>query len=116
MLAKKTLERFGYRVLVAADGVEALALYIRHQDDISLVLTDMAMPRMDGPALIVALNDINPQVRIIGSSGLTSAEALGESLGGAVAEFVRKPYTTAVLLETLRRALNNAHATTSPSG
>ena len=69
-VAKRMLEQFGYRTLLATHGAEAVALYAQHRADIAVVLTDMAMPVMDGPSLVVALKSIDPGVRIIGTSGL----------------------------------------------
>ena len=64
-LVQQMLKRFGYRVLLATNGVEAVSLYARRQKEIDLVITDMVMPIMDGPATIIALKAINPNVKII---------------------------------------------------
>src|SRR6185369_692958 len=70
-ITKATLEAYGYRVLTASDGTEAIALYAQNKDLIQVVLTDMMMPYLDGAATIRALQKIDPQVRIIASSGLS---------------------------------------------
>ena len=104
-IAKRTLEAFGYRVLLAGDGAEAIALYGQHQADIAVVLTDMMMPVMDGPATIQALVRLNPQVRIIAASGLaTDARSAGPA-GARVMLFLPKPYTAETLLQAIRTAL-----------
>ncbi len=105
-IAQRTLERYGYRVVLAANGAEAVAVYARQQADVAVVLTDMAMPIMDGPALIVALRSINPEVKIIGSSGLASNGGVARAIGAGVPQFVPKPYTARVLLTTLRKAID----------
>jgi PAS domain S-box-containing protein len=105
-VARQILERFGYRVLLACQGEEAVALYVRRQEEIAVVLTDMAMPVMDGPALIIALKSLNPQVRIIGSSGHTSPGGMANLAGVGVAHFVPKPYPAELLLKTVHGALN----------
>jgi CheY-like chemotaxis protein len=107
-IARRTLERFGYRVLLAANGVEALSVYAKHRRDIAVVLTDMAMPVMDGAALILALLRIDPGVRIIGSSGLASNDGLGDVVDGPVRHFISKPYTVDTLLQTLHRSLGKS--------
>lgn len=107
-IAKGTLERFGYRVLLAANGAEAIALYAQNSSDISVVLTDMAMPVMDGPATILALTSINPDVKIIGSSGLVTENALAKAMHAGVHRFVPKPYTAETLLRTLHTVLHEA--------
>lgn len=108
-IARRTLERYGYRVVLAANGAEAVAVYARQHADVAVVLTDMAMPIMDGPALIVALRAMNPAVKIIGSSGLTSHRGVSRALGAGVAEFVPKPYTARVLLTALRKTIDGEH-------
>ncbi len=104
-VARRSLERFGYKVLTASNGAEALAVYVRRQPEIAVVITDMAMPIMDGPALIIALKSINPQVRIIGSSGLASNDGVTKSLGAGVQHFIPKPYTAEAMLNTLDQLL-----------
>ncbi len=104
-VAKSTLERFGYRVVVARNGAEAVSIYAKRGPEIEAVLTDMAMPIMDGPALAVALTAINPGVKIIGSSGLGSNVSLSTATGAGVREFVKKPYTAEILLHTLARVV-----------
>ena len=60
-ITRGTLETFGYTVLTASDGTEALALYADKKNEIAVVLTDMVMPFMDGPATIRALQRMNPR-------------------------------------------------------
>jgi CheY-like chemotaxis protein len=104
-VAHDLLERFGYRVLLASNGAEALGLYAQHREQISVVLTDMAMPIMDGPSTIIALKAMNPKVNIIGSSGLASNGGVAKAVGAGVKHFVPKPYTAETLLKVLAEAL-----------
>jgi PAS domain S-box-containing protein len=104
-VAQKTLERFGYRVLVAANGAEAVALYAQYRDQVAAVLTDMAMPVMDGPSMIIALKSLNPKVKIVGSSGLAANGGVAKAMGAGVQHFVPKPYTAEGVLKTLAEAL-----------
>lgn len=104
-ITKGTLEAYGYHVITAADGTEAVALYAQHKDQIRVVLTDVMMPYMDGPLTIRALQKLNPQVKIIASSGLADGARLGE-VNGAVKRFLPKPYTADKLLGTLRDLLS----------
>ena len=105
-VTRQTLNAFGYRVITAADGAEAVALYAQNRNDINLVLTDMMMPVMDGPATIRALMRINPAARIIAASGLHANASLAKASGVGVKHFLIKPYTAGTLLKTLRLVLD----------
>jgi DNA-binding NtrC family response regulator len=69
------------------------------------VITDMMMPQMDGPALIAALRELDPQLRIIASSGLGTDTQMHEASGRGASHFLAKPFTARVLLDTVRSAL-----------
>ena len=101
----QTLESFGYRVLPAADGVEASTLYAARKTEIDIVLTDMMMPVMDGPATIQVLMRFNPQVRIIAASGLAAKDMVAKATSLGVKHFIPKPYSAETLLKTLGAAL-----------
>jgi nitrogen fixation negative regulator NifL len=105
-LAQKVLTRFGYRVLLAADGAEAVSLYAPRQNEIDVVITDMAMPIMDGPATIVALKAINSAVRIVSSSGLTSDGGTAMAKNAGIQHFIPKPYTAETMLNKLHEVLH----------
>ena len=107
-ITRGTLETFGYQVLTASDGTEAVGLYAQRRNDIAVVLTDMLMPFMDGAATIRALRKMNPTVRIIAASGLTAGpRSTTPSLEG-VKIFLNKPYTAEKLLKALAEALKSA--------
>ncbi len=100
-ITKTSLEAYNYKVITACDGIEAIALYAEHRDEISIVLTDMMMPSMDGLTTIRTLRKINPQVKIIAISGLASGDKLAAVIGTGVKTFLSKPFTTQELLKTL---------------
>ncbi len=110
-ITRQTLEAFGYTVLLAADGAEAVALYAEKRDRIAAVLTDMMMPVMDGPATIHVLMKMNPRVLIIAASGLNAEDRVAKALNAGVKHFLVKPYTAETLLKTLRKVL---HPTPTP--
>ena len=107
-ITKGTLETFGYRVLTAGDGTEAVALYAQNRDEVAVVLTDMMMPFMDGPATIRALQKMNPQVRVVAASGLGGSEKAAEATALGVRMFLPKPYTAEKLLNALAEVLRAA--------
>lgn len=106
-ITRGTLETFGYQVLTANDGTEALAIYADKKHEIAVVLTDMVMPFMDGPATIRALQRMNPAVKIIAASGLGTAQRAGEGVLEGVSVFLTKPYTAEKLLKTLAQVLKD---------
>ena len=106
-ITRTTLEVFGYRVLTAADGTEAVAAYAEHREEVALVLTDMMMPFMDGPATIRALVKMDPTVKVIAASGLSVGQKGSESNLQGVKAFLTKPYTAEKLLKTIGEVLGN---------
>jgi len=104
-ITSHTLEAFGYRVVTAVDGAEGVAKYAQHMEEIDAVLTDMMMPVMDGAAAIRTLSLLNPAVKIIAASGLSTKGDEAEAASGGVKIFLPKPYTASALLVALRDLL-----------
>ncbi len=100
-VTKTSLETHNYKAITAKDGIEAIALYAEHRDEISIVLTDMIMPSMDGITTIRTLQKINPTVKIIAVSGLATTEKLNAVTNIGVQAFLAKPYTAKQLLQTI---------------
>jgi PAS domain S-box-containing protein len=104
-LARTVLETFGYSVLTAGDGQQALEVFRRHAGQVRLALVDMMMPVLDGPATIHALRTLNPKLAVIAASGLdspTPAGAASLTLQG----YLRKPYSAHALLAAVRKVLD----------
>ncbi|WP_395735315.1 PAS domain S-box protein [Prosthecobacter sp.] len=106
-IIRQTLEAFGYRVLLAADGVEASTVFTARQGEIDVVLTDMMMPVMDGLATIQVLMRMNPHVRIIAASGLSVKDMVAKATAAGVKHFIPKPYSAETLLKTLDQVLRS---------
>jgi len=104
-MTKATLETYGYRVLTAKDGTEALASCAQHRKAISVVVTDMMMPFMDGPATIRALRKLDPAIKVIAVSGLTGNKNRAGVADTGSTLFLQKPYTTEQLLHALHETL-----------
>jgi PAS domain S-box-containing protein len=107
-VTSETLQSFGYRVVTAVDGAEAIAVYAQHRHEIALVLTDMSMPIMDGEMTIAALIRINPAVKIVAASGIASAPVADLDRVSGINHFLKKPYTSATLLTVVRTILDQA--------
>ena len=111
-VARTTLIKAGYQVLIARDGSEALALFHTQGQPIALVLTDMMMPKMDGPALIAALHKLGSHVPIITMSGLVEPGPSLPHPAGASA-FLEKPFTAESLLDAVRTTLHRSQPSLS---
>lgn len=105
-IIKTTLETCNLQVLTAKDGIEGISIYATHKNEISVVLTDMVMPIMDGEITIRTLQRINPLVKIIAISGLASTEALTQAAGVGVQGFLAKPFTAQELLKAVAGVLS----------
>ncbi len=105
-VAKRTLERRGYRVLTASNGMEGLRIASDAGDSIDLVVTDVVMPQMGGFELAERLRVCRPTLRVLFTSGYNEEFAIG---GGKLAEgieFLPKPYLPGALLEHVRQVLD----------
>lgn len=104
-ITKATLERFGYRVILAADGKEGAEMFERYIDEVAVVLTDVSMPVMDGPDMAAAIRAIKPGTRVVAMSGLMNADQVGrfESIG--IQGILSKPFTPEALLTMLSDAI-----------
>jgi two-component system cell cycle sensor histidine kinase/response regulator CckA len=105
-ITHQMLDMFGYRVLTASNGAEALVIYKSKVEDISLVITDMMMPIMDGPQTIRELRKVNPAVKIIASSGLVESHNFDKSIGSLVEGVIPKPYSAEKLLKVVHSVLH----------
>lgn len=105
-ISRRTLEMRGYRVLTALEGATAVALYAQHRGEIAAVLTDMMMPVMDGITTLHALRRINPGVKVIAASGLSSNMNPAKASDAGIQYFLHKPYRAEALLKTLREVID----------
>lgn len=105
-IIKKLLEEFGYTVMEAVDGEEAVKMFIEQKDHIGLVVLDIIMPKMNGKEVYEVINKIRPDVRTIFTSGydadiLQSRFILDEGL-----HFIAKPISPVRFLKKIREVLD----------
>jgi len=103
----RTLKAFGYRVLTAHNGAEAVAIYAQNLGRISVVLSDMMMPTMGGPALIEGLQRMNPKVKVLATSGLSEDGQMAGGRNPTIKGFLSKPYTAGELLQAIRSTIDS---------
>ncbi len=104
-VARLVLQRQGFAVVEAVDGVEAVELFRKHGGAFRLVLLDMTMPRMSGEETFRALRSLDPDVRILLSSGYNEQEAVNHFAGRGLSGFVQKPYTPSELTDRVFQTL-----------
>ena len=101
-ITRRILERAGYTVLVACDGVEALQVFRKHQEAIRAVVLDVTMPHMGGEETFRQLRQLDPRVRVRLSSGYSEQEATSRFAGKGLAGFIEKPFKATAIVEQLR--------------
>lgn len=105
--ASAALEAFGYNCITAADGSEGIAKFAEELENVGVVLTDISMPKMDGPSMIRTIRKLAPNVTIVAMSGLMTGEQRSnlEELG--VRQHVTKPFTAETLLRSISEAIES---------
>ena len=104
-IVSRQLVGANYRVIKAYNGKEALNLYEQHREQISLVILDLLMPEMDGRRCLDALQDIDPNVRVVIATGHTTPGMGGELEQAGAKGFISKPFETSLLLEEMRKII-----------
>jgi len=105
---RRVLEHLGYRVIEAVDGEDALGKHRAEGGRIDLVLSDVLMPKLNGPALFRAVREVDPGMRFLFTSGYSENDIAMRSLLGPGVRFVAKPWTIADLARQVRTALDAA--------
>ena len=100
------LRRYGYRVLEAANGEEALAIIRSHQGQIHLLLSDVVMPSMNGPELARRVQAEHPGIRVLFASGYTDDAIVRHGVLDRGVAFLQKPFTPTALLKKIRELLD----------
>src|ERR1700736_2927387 len=105
-ITKMILEKHKYDVVSANDGPEALAIFAQQMKSISVVLTGLSMPYMDGVALVRSLKKMRPDLSIVASTGQGEQAGVAELQSLGVKNFLTKPYDVPKLLRTVHDALD----------
>ncbi len=107
-VTQQMLERAGFDVVTASDGLKAIEAYQKHSGSIVCVLLDLTMPNMGGEETFRELRKLDPDLRIILSSGYGEKEITGRFVGKGLAGFIQKPYLAAKLVTKVRDVLSNS--------
>ncbi|HAS53573.1 MAG TPA: hybrid sensor histidine kinase/response regulator, partial [Nitrospiraceae bacterium] len=104
-LARDILKRYGYEVIIAEGGAQAVEMYRQFGEQISVVLLDMVMPEMDGREVFRSIRELDPAAKIIVSSGYSHDRDADYLLEQGAAGFVQKPYRMVELANALSEVL-----------
>ena len=104
-VTSQILESNGYRTLLASRGTEAVARYLEKGSEVSLVLTDIHMPGMGGPEVISILQKLNPSLRVVITTGASTAISDPGLVNIDAEACIKKPFDVVQLLETLHKVL-----------
>ena len=104
-VVRESLELLGYRVIEARDGVEAIAVCERKDQPIDLLITDVVMPRLNGPELVERLASVRPGLHVLFISGFADHALVHQGLRGGGTAFLQKPFTPDVLARNVRAVL-----------
>ncbi len=105
ILCQDILESLNFKVLLANDGLEAVDIYIKKHSEINIVLMDMIMPNMNGMDAFKKMKEINPNCKVIISSGFTRDESMVDLLQNGLSGFIKKPYS----INELSKLLNDVN-------
>lgn len=105
-VTQASLEFHNYRVITASNGIEAIAAYARQPQEIAVVLMDLTMPEMDGITAMRILKKLDPDIKLIATSGLTTKENLAATELIGIESFLIKPYTLKRLLLNVRQTIS----------
>jgi signal transduction histidine kinase/ActR/RegA family two-component response regulator len=109
-LGATTLEGEGYRVLTAKDGLEAMAVFEAHRNEIGLVICDLGLPRLSGRDVFMRMKEQRPNVRAIVASGYLEPNVRSEMLKAGVIDTIQKPYDFREMLEKIRSIMGETEA------
>jgi CheY-like chemotaxis protein len=105
-IGEKTLKRMGYDVITAKNGKEAIELYREHKAKVDIVILDMIMPEMGGGETYDRLKEINPNLKVLLSSGYSIEGQANEILKRGCDGFIQKPFRMRVLSRKIREVLD----------
>ena len=105
-ISKMMLKRLGYRVLTAYSGYEGLQLFEKNKSKIDLIISDLEMPNMNGNEVMDKLRKIDPQIKVMLSSGALTDADEKDVMNKGFDGFIKKPYNLDTLFEKTTEIIN----------
>ena len=106
-VSQEMLKAMGYDILTAKDGKEAIEVYKKYRDTVDLVLLDMVMPNMGGSKVYDRLKEINPDIKVLLSSGYSIYGEATEIIARGCNGFIQKPFSFKHLSQEIKKILDN---------
>ncbi len=108
-LAQKVLKGYGYTVLTAKNGKEAIRISEAHEAAIHLMLTDVVMPGMSGRVLAQHFESIGSKIKVLYISGYTDHTIVKHGILNSEMNFIQKPFTSEILANKIRETLDQSY-------
>ncbi|UKL13467.1 hybrid sensor histidine kinase/response regulator [Dissulfurimicrobium hydrothermale] len=105
-IARMVLEEFGFKVITAKDGMDAVEKFKKYHDRIDVVILDLIMPHLSGDEVYREMRRISPDVKVVLSSGYSERDVISRFAGKKVMGFLQKPFKSSELLSKIKEALN----------
>ena len=99
------IEKIGYSVIKAKNGKEAIALFRKHRAQLSLVILDLRMPEMDGECAYELLKEIEPEIKVLISSGCSLRDEASQNLKYGCNGFIQKPFNLKMLSQKVEELI-----------
>jgi DNA-binding NtrC family response regulator len=106
-VAERALKARGYAVLTSSSAEEAESLFSAHSDHISLLLTDVVLPGINGPKLYDRLRTVNLGLKVLYMSGHTGNATVHQGVLDAGVAFMQKPFTLEMIARKVRQVLDS---------
>jgi two-component system cell cycle sensor histidine kinase/response regulator CckA len=106
-MLSEALRRYGYQVLEATQGSEAISLLTEYHSPVGLLLTDVVMPEMSGQVLAERMVEINPDLKVLFTSGYSDNAIVRHGILRPGVHFIQKPFTIVALLQKIREVLDS---------
>ncbi|MDX8411054.1 MAG: response regulator [Mariprofundaceae bacterium] len=100
------MESMNYKVLEASDGLEAIDVFVANQNEISLIIMDVIMPKLGGVEAIERIREIRPDIKVIFSTGYYKRAALQGEMPSSESVALSKPYNIVELSKVIRNQLD----------
>lgn len=106
-LFSRLIDKLGYDTMTASNGEEAIEVFSTKKDEIDAVILDMVMPDINGDKVFQHLREIDPQIKILLSTGYSEDDSIEDLIATGNASFIQKPFTIETITPVLKKLLDS---------